>query len=438
LEGAAWARSAAEAREAALLLKGVGEQWKAITENELQDYKASLEDLARSNKLFGMMSEESFEKEKQMLLASGDAKKAAVELSNLEELLAYQKLQEEEEGINNATRKRRVDNFKAFLDERLAEWSVAVNTETGLELSEIIKRRDEALHAKGEEISERERLERASAERMLALFKALIKGKIMAFLAGQAAMARVQGMGAEEAAGEAGGALRDIAGLVVESSADKLEGLKKTIADAKEQVSTVDWFTPEQQTQMGALIANVEQVALKEYEAAAAADALTASFKAQGPIIGGMKKGLQDFTSRIPEMGEAMAEVKAAVAFESGGVVEGGLGSLTALASGGMVPGGLGRAVPVKGYAAGGPIVSQPHIALIGEGKQNEAVVPLPDGRSIPVDMRGSSPSISFTINAVNARGIDELLVERQDTIRNLIRQAIAEDRVFRGSIAGV
>ena len=30
----------------------------------------------------------------------------------------------------------------------------------------------------------------------------------------------------------------------------------------------------------------------------------------------------------------------------------------------------------------------EPHVALIGEGKYNEAVVPLPNGRELPVDLR--------------------------------------------------
>jgi len=77
-------------------------------------------------------------------------------------------------------------------------------------------------------------------------------------------------------------------------------------------------------------------------------------------------------------------------------------------------------------------------MAVIGEGKMNEAIVPLPDGRSIPVEMRGGGEtSISFTINAVDARGVDELLVERQDTIRSIVRQAMTEDRLFRNTMRG-
>jgi len=68
-----------------------------------------------------------------------------------------------------------------------------------------------------------------------------------------------------------------------------------------------------------------------------------------------------------------------------GAVFGGGLGELTALANGGVVQNGLGA---FHAYAAGGPIVREPHVALIGEGKYNEAVVPLPNGRELPVDLR--------------------------------------------------
>jgi hypothetical protein len=42
------------------------------------------------------------------------------------------------------------------------------------------------------------------------------------------------------------------------------------------------------------------------------------------------------------------------------------------------------------GFANGG-IVTGPTLGLVGEGKYNEAIVPLPDGRSIPVQMQGES-----------------------------------------------
>ena len=123
--------------------------------------------------------------------------------------------------------------------------------------------------------------------------------------------------------------------------------------------------------------------------------------------------------------------------FASGGVVPGGTGEMVPLADGGVVDGGLGRAMPVRGYATGGPIVSGPHVALIGEGQHNEAVVPLPDGRSIPVDLQGGSggASVNISISTVDAAGVDELLINRQSTLRNIIRQAMDEDRAFRSAV---
>jgi hypothetical protein len=44
--------------------------------------------------------------------------------------------------------------------------------------------------------------------------------------------------------------------------------------------------------------------------------------------------------------------------------------------------------LPLRRYASGG-VATSPQVAISGEGKHNEAYVPLPDGRSIPVSMRG-------------------------------------------------
>ena len=120
----------------------------------------------------------------------------------------------------------------------------------------------------------------------------------------------------------------------------------------------------------------------------------------------------------------------------NGGVIPGGLGPMTAYANGGLVPGGLGRMV---GYANGGPIVSGAHTALIGEGKYNEAIVPLPDGKSIPVQMAGGggATNVNISINAVDAKGVDELLISRQSTLRRIIAQAMTESRWFRNKIQG-
>ena len=53
-------------------------------------------------------------------------------------------------------------------------------------------------------------------------------------------------------------------------------------------------------------------------------------------------------------------------------------------ANGGIAPGGF------RAFANGG-VVSGPTLGLVGEGRYNEAIVPLPDGKSIPVQLGGKS-----------------------------------------------
>tara|TARA_B100000287_G_scaffold192278_1_gene181440 strand:+ start:4637 stop:8737 length:4101 start_codon:yes stop_codon:yes gene_type:complete len=68
-------------------------------------------------------------------------------------------------------------------------------------------------------------------------------------------------------------------------------------------------------------------------------------------------------------------------------------------ADGGIAKGGF------KKYATGG-IATGPQLGLIGEGKHNEAIVPLPDGKSIPVIMpKGSGTNnVGVTVNITNDR----------------------------------
>ena len=71
-------------------------------------------------------------------------------------------------------------------------------------------------------------------------------------------------------------------------------------------------------------------------------------------------------------------------------------------ADGGVIPMAMGGVKPSRGYRTGG-IVTAPTY-LVGEGKHNEAVVPLPDGRTIPVTMTGAGVGGSTVVN-VNISG---------------------------------
>jgi tape measure domain-containing protein len=84
--------------------------------------------------------------------------------------------------------------------------------------------------------------------------------------------------------------------------------------------------------------------------------------------------------------------------------VGGAIGGFTKLAgANGGVAGGGWKPFPVSAFANGG-MVKGPTLGLVGEGKYNEAIVPLPDGRSIPVQMRGAGGSGSRELLANQAQ----------------------------------
>ncbi len=60
--------------------------------------------------------------------------------------------------------------------------------------------------------------------------------------------------------------------------------------------------------------------------------------------------------------------------------------------------------LPLKAYSNGG-IANTPQLALFGEGRMNEAYVPLPDGRTIPVTMKGGNGGTNIVLNIENKTG---------------------------------
>ena len=65
--------------------------------------------------------------------------------------------------------------------------------------------------------------------------------------------------------------------------------------------------------------------------------------------------------------------------------------------------------MPLKRYASGG-IANSPQLAMFGEGSTPEAYVPLPDGRSIPVTMKGGA-------NTVNVESVNIKIENTGDTL---------------------
>jgi hypothetical protein len=99
------------------------------------------------------------------------------------------------------------------------------------------------------------------------------------------------------------------------------------------------------------------------------------------------------------------------------------IGGIFGAASGGIMPGG------VTGYANGG-IVKRPTLGLVGEGKMNEAVVPLPDGKAIPVSMNGSGQNNNVTVNvSMDGQG------KAQEETQSNGQQGLDLGRVIAGAV---
>lgn len=76
-----------------------------------------------------------------------------------------------------------------------------------------------------------------------------------------------------------------------------------------------------------------------------------------------------------------------------GGAVSGVAGAF-GFADGGVMS--SSGPLPLRKYASGG-VANTPQVAVFGEGRMNEAYVPLPDGRSIPVTVSGNSGAVSYS-----------------------------------------
>jgi len=116
-----------------------------------------------------------------------------------------------------------------------------------------------------------------------------------------------------------------------------------------------------------------------------------------GSIFSTLTKDLGGLLSSLPDLlGSLFGGM-------GGGGAGGIFGTLATLffANGGIAKGGFRSAA----YAKGG-IATQPTVGLVGEGRHNEAIVPLPDGKSIPVSMNGGGQNNNVTVNvAIDSNG---------------------------------
>lgn len=113
-------------------------------------------------------------------------------------------------------------------------------------------------------------------------------------------------------------------------------------------------------------------------------------------------------------------------AFEKGGIVPGGFQSLPSTGQGQWLS-TLKDTFNTKFLAAGG-IAGGPMLGVIGEGGQSEAVVPLPDNRSIPVTFTGEEGGPRSEIKILNVMDpayVPSMMIENPEVIVNTISDDI-------------
>lgn len=110
-------------------------------------------------------------------------------------------------------------------------------------------------------------------------------------------------------------------------------------------------------------------------------------------------------------------------------------------ANGGIMPGSF---MPFRAFAFGG-IASSPTLGLIGEGRYPEAVIPMPDGKTVPVSMKGAGGggktvnlTQNFHFNGIDGPSIKAMLYkEGKDVIKNVTLEAVENDMGYASKVRG-
>lgn len=167
-------------------------------------------------------------------------------------------------------------------------------------------------------------------------------------------------------------------------------------------------------------------------------------------IVDNLTNAIFDFASGVKDAKQAFADFARAIAADIGRLlIRQGLN----LAIGSFFPAGAGAAKGgvVPGLQAGGVVTSQRllNTALgavrVRERGQNEAVVPLPDNRSIPVRLQGGSQpqttivrqEFRFEVNTIDSAGVDKFLNDNKEKIRGLSAQGMRTDFIFNQQMRG-
>lgn len=169
----------------------------------------------------------------------------------------------------------------------------------------------------------------------------------------------------------------------------------------------------------GDLSVSTGQLASASESAAASATSFTGGLEgAFGQILGGLGQIGSGFLNGF---GSILESLLGGLGSGGGGSLISGIAGLFGFANGGIMT--SAGPLPLRAYVNGG-VASSPQLALFGEGEQNEAFVPLPDGRRIPVALSlnskvaGGADSSAFAaasaLNAQNGASAPNLSVNIQ------------------------
>lgn len=141
---------------------------------------------------------------------------------------------------------------------------------------------------------------------------------------------------------------------------------------------------------------------------------------------GGILSGIAGFFTSLFGKAPSAAALDAGAAGTAGALGIPEAGTLAVAAKGAIMQGGF------QAFADGG-IVKRPTFGLVGEGGMNEAVVPLPDGKAIPVNMNGTNNNNNVAVNInmatgqAETTGNSEQLASFGNSIVDIVQREIAD-----------
>jgi hypothetical protein len=178
-------------------------------------------------------------------------------------------------------------------------------------------------------------------------------------------------------------------------------------------------------------------------------DAMTGKLRSFKDYVLGLFQAMATSVSNI--MSQMLVNALMGTQTKSGGWAGGlleGIGDLVTnliSPSAGYIPGAWGAEGgvfpgtwrPLKAFGSGG-VVDRPMLGMIGEGGSPEAVVPLSDGRYIPVKMAGGGMSIQVNIinkGSQEQKGMANVQFDGKAYIINVILEDLAQGGPLRGAM---